>query len=287
MSSGAPIASASVASARVLELIAAGGVFVLTGAGVSTESGIPDYRDEQGEWKQRPPIQFREFTLSAARRQRYWARSVLGWARMREARPNAAHHSLARFEALGLVSALVTQNVDGLHQAAGARNVVDLHGRIDQVVCLDCGRRSPREALQARLAELNPGWLARASQLAPDGDADPGDADTRDFRVAPCAECDGVLKPDVVFFGEHVPPERVKRAFDALGDARSLLVVGSSLMVFSGYRFARAAAQRGLDIAIVNRGRTRGDELASAKVEASAGEFLPELERGLGDPTGA
>jgi len=265
----------------VLELVAAGDVFVLTGAGVSTESGIPDYRDEQGAWKLRPPIQYKEFTFSAARRQRYWSRSALGWARMSSARPNPAHRALASLEGLGLLPLLVTQNVDGLHQAAGARNVVDLHGRLDQVVCLDCGQRSPRQALQARLANLNPGWLSRAASVAPDGDADPGDADARDFRVPSCEACGGVLKPDVVFFGEHVPPERVKRAFDALSRARSLLVVGSSLMVFSGYRFARAAAQKKLPIAIVNRGRTRADELATVKVEESAGEFLPALQRAL------
>ncbi|HWA74192.1 MAG TPA: NAD-dependent protein deacetylase [Polyangiaceae bacterium] len=280
-SSSAASAPGSASLLRLLELVSAGGVFVLTGAGVSTESGIPDYRDEQGAWKLRPPIQYKEFTHSAARRQRYWSRSVLGWARMRSARPNPAHQTLASLEAHGLLALLVTQNVDGLHQAAGARNVVDLHGRIDQVVCLDCGRRSPREALQQRLADLNPGSLTRAASIAPDGDADPGDADTRDFRVAACEHCGGVLKPDVVFFGEHVPAERVKRAFEALEGARSLLVVGSSLMVFSGYRFARAAAQKQLPIGIVNRGRTRADELSTVKIEASAGEFLPELERAL------
>jgi NAD-dependent SIR2 family protein deacetylase len=281
MSSSVASASASAELSRVLELVSVGGVFVLTGAGVSTESGIPDYRDEQGAWKLRPPIQYKEFTQSEARRQRYWSRSVLGWARMRSARPNPAHQALASLEARGLLTLLVTQNVDGLHQAAGTRNVVDLHGRIDQVVCLACGRRSSREGLQARLAALNPNWLTPAASIAPDGDADPGDADARGFRVADCEECGGVLKPDVVFFGEHVPADRVKRAFDALAQARSLLVVGSSLMVFSGYRFARAAAQKKLAIAIVNRGRTRADELSMAKVEASAGEFLPEVERAL------
>jgi len=282
MSSSADLASSPEAFAGLLELIRAGGVFVLTGAGVSTESGIPDYRDEQGEWKHRPPIQYREFTGSEARRQRYWARSVLGWPRLRAARPNPAHLALAELEKRGLLSLLVTQNVDGLHQAAGARDVVDLHGRIDQVVCLGCGERSSRESLQAKLSELNPHWVQRAAFAAPDGDADPGEADLGSFRVWPCSVCGGVLKPDVVFFGEHVPAARVARAFAALETARTLLVVGSSLMVFSGYRFVRRAAEQKLAIAIVNRGRTRGDPLATLKLEASAGDLLPRLEQALG-----
>jgi NAD-dependent SIR2 family protein deacetylase len=277
MSSSPESAPPPEAFAGLLELIRAGGVFVLTGAGVSTESGIPDYRDEQGEWKHRPPIQYREFIGSEARRQRYWARSVLGWPRLRAARSNPAHLALAELEKRGLSSLLVTQNVDGLHQAAGSQNVVDLHGRIDQIVCMGCGERSSRESLQARLSELNPEWVQRAALTAPDGDADPGDADLESFRVAACSNCGGVLKPDVVFFGEHVPAERVARAFRALESARTLLVVGSSLMVFSGYRFVRKAAERKLAIAIVNRGRTRGDPLATLKLEASAGQLLPRF----------
>jgi NAD-dependent SIR2 family protein deacetylase len=268
-------------SSELRELLARGQVMVLTGAGVSTESGIPDYRDERGEWKHDPPMQYRDFVGSEARRRRYWARSLLGWTRIRAARPNPAHAALAELEARGFVSLLVTQNVDGLHQSAGARNVVDLHGRLDRVVCLGCGHVSPRQTLQVRLAELNPEWAQRYAREAPDGDADPGDADYESFRVAPCELCGGVLKPDVVFFGEHVPAERVARAMAALSEARLLLIVGSSLMVFSGYRFARAAAQRQLPIAIVNRGRTRGDELALLKVEGDAGEQLSQLARAL------
>jgi NAD-dependent SIR2 family protein deacetylase len=177
---------------------------------------------------------------------------------------------------------LVTQNVDGLHQAAGAQNVLDLHGRIDRVVCLSCGERSARESLQAALVALNPGWLQRAAQIAPDGDADVADADVRDFRVSPCSACGGVLKPDVVFFGEHVPAERVARALSAIERARVLLVVGSSLMVFSGYRFLRAAVQRNIAIAVINRGSTRGEELATIKLDGNAGEVLPRLEAALG-----
>jgi NAD-dependent SIR2 family protein deacetylase len=282
MSSSLDLAPVPGAFARLLELVQAGDVFVLTGAGVSTESGIPDYRDDQGEWKHRPPIQYREFTASEARRQRYWARSMLGWPRMRSARPNPAHLALAEVQKQGLAPLLVTQNVDGLHQAAGAPEVVDLHGRIDQVVCLGCGERSSRERLQERLTELNPHWALRTALTAPDGDADPGEADLDTFRVAPCLTCEGVLKPDVVFFGEHVPAARVVRAFDALDSARTLLVVGSSLMVFSGYRFVRRATERKLAIAIVNRGRTRGDPLSTIKLEASAGELLPRLTQALG-----
>lgn len=282
MSSNSPFAPSPEAFARLVELIARGEVFVLTGAGVSTESGIPDYRDEQGEWKNRPPIQYREFTGSEARRQRYWARSLLGWPRLQNARPNPAHLALSQLEQRGLVSLLVTQNVDGLHQAAGSQAIVDLHGRIDQVVCLSCGERSSRERLQARLRELNPSWVERAALIAPDGDADPGEADLSSFRVAACENCGGILKPDVVFFGEHVPAERVARAFAALETARTLLVVGSSLMVFSGYRFVRAAVQREIAIAIVNRGRTRGDPLATLKVDGSVGELLPRVASALG-----
>lgn len=254
---------------------------VLTGAGVSTRSGIPDYRDERGEWKHSPPMQYREFVGSEGRRRRYWARSLLGWSRIRAARPNLAHTALAGLEARGLVSLLVTQNVDGLHQASGARNVVDLHGRLDRVVCLDCGQVSSREDLQTRLAALNPDWPQRFALVAPDGDSEPAQANYETFRVAPCAQCGGVLKPDVVFFGEHVPAARVAQAMEALSAARLLLIVGSSLMVFSGYRFARAAVQRELPIAIVNRGRTRGDELAAFKLEGDAGDLLAELALGL------
>ena len=263
------------------ELLARGGVFVLTGAGVSTESGIPDYRDEQGEWKRSPPMNFREFTGSEAARRRYWARSVLGFAPLRGAQPNAAHRALAACEERGLTSAMVTQNVDGLHQAAGASRVIDLHGRIDQVVCLGCRRSSPRAALQSELVELNPDWVGREATTAPDGDADPGESDYSGFRVPNCGECGGVLKPDVVFFGENVPKDRVERAMAALQAARALLVVGSSLMVFSGYRFVRAAAQRAIPIAVVNRGRTRADDVASLKIDGSAGRVLSDAVGGL------
>jgi NAD-dependent SIR2 family protein deacetylase len=261
---------------RLAKLIAEGGVLVLTGAGVSTESGIPDYRDELGQWKRSPPMQYREFVGSDARRRRYWSRSLLGFKVLGHARPNAAHRLLADWERRGFISGVVTQNVDGLHQAAGAQNVIDLHGRIDRVVCLACNERSSRSALQRELEVENPEWAALAGVIAPDGDADPGGADDSAFRVVAC-RCGGLLKPDVVCFGENVPKERVESAFAALEAAKSLLVVGTSLMVFSGYRFARAAARLGLPIAVVNRGHTRADAHASVKLEGEAGKRLSDV----------
>ncbi len=261
---------------RLSALLERGGTLVLTGAGVSTESGIPDYRDERGNWKRSPPIQLREFTGSEASRRRYWARSLLGFRVLGEARPNRAHRALADLERQGRISGIVTQNVDGLHQAAGARNVVDLHGRIDQVTCLSCGERTPRAALQEQLARLNPGWTALPARIAPDGDADPGELDTSGFRVPDCA-CGGMLKPDVVFFGENVPKARVESAMAALERAAALLVVGSSLMVFSGYRFVRAAERLGIPVAVVNRGHTRADGVAEIKVEGDAASALDQL----------
>ena len=261
------------AEERLAALVSRGDVLVLTGAGVSTESGIPDYRDERGDWKRSPPMQYREFVGSEARRRRYWARSLLGFKVLRGARPNDAHTVLADWERRGLLAGIVTQNVDGLHQAAGADNVIDLHGRIDRVVCLTCKAPSSRVALQRELEAENPEWARRAGVIAPDGDADPGGADDSEFRVVGCA-CGGMLKPDVVFFGENVPRERTERAMAAVESARSLLVVGSSLMVFSGYRFARAASRLGRPIAIVNRGQTRADDAAVVKVEGEAGSVL-------------
>lgn len=268
------------AEQRLAALVAPGGVVVLTGAGVSTASGIPDYRDERGAWKRPQPMQFREFAGSETARQRYWARSFLGFGVLGAARPNAAHRVLAEWSARGLVTAIVTQNVDGLHQAAGSERVIDLHGRIDRVVCLACGRASARSALQRELARLNPHWTARPAVIAPDGDADPGHTDYANFHVPPCG-CGGVLKPDVVFFGENVPKERVERAMLALESARLLLIVGSSLMVFSGYRFVRAADRLGLPIAVLNRGHTRADASARFKLDGDAGQALSAVARFL------
>jgi NAD-dependent SIR2 family protein deacetylase len=241
-------------------------LFVLTGAGCSTESGIPDYRDAGGEWKRPPPIMFQEFVGNERARKRYWARSLAGFRRLRCARPNEAHHSLAVLEKRGQVAQLVTQNVDGLHQAAGSEQVIDLHGRIDTVLCLGCGRRSSREQLQLELERRNPAFAALEAVEAPDGDADLEDVAFETFDVPVCDGCGGLLKPDVVFFGEGVPRERVHRAMDAIERSDAMLVVGSSLMVYSGYRFVRAMADTGKPIAAINLGRTRADDLITLKV---------------------
>lgn len=257
--------------------LAAGDVFVLTGAGVSTDSGIPDYRDEHGAWKGRAPIQYREFVGSDATRRRYWARSLIGYPFMAAAEPNAAHRALHAIEARGALSCLVTQNVDGLHRRAGSHSVVDLHGRLDQVRCLDCGTISERSALQSELLARNPSFAGSVASMKPDGDAELANADYGQFEIVPCEVCGGMLKPHVVFFGENVPAERVSEAMSALERSKLLLVVGSSLMVFSGFRFARAAQRFGVPIAILNRGVTRADELATLKVEGSVASILSEL----------
>jgi len=241
-------------------------LFVLTGAGCSTDSGIPDYRDAAGEWKRRPPIMFQAFVADERARKRYWARSLAGFRRMRTARPNEAHHSLASLERRGRIVQLVTQNVDGLHQAAGSQNVIDLHGRIDTVRCMGCGRRSSREQLQLELERRNPEFAALDAVEAPDGDADLDNVAFETFDVPACDSCGGLLKPDVVFFGEGVPAGRVHRAMTALECSDAMLVVGSSLMVYSGYRFVRAMADAGKPIAAINLGRTRADDLLALKV---------------------
>ncbi|GAA5072884.1 NAD-dependent protein deacetylase [Lysobacter panacisoli] len=249
-------------------------VFVLTGAGASTESGIPDYRDADGQWKRSPPVTYQAFTGDARVNARYWARSFIGWPRIAQAQPNAVHRALATWEPAGRLSALLTQNVDGLHQRAGSREVIDLHGRLDGVVCLGCGEHSARADLQERLTSMNPDWAGLDARTAPDGDADLDGHDFTTFRVAACVQCGGMLKPDVVFFGENVPRVRSQQAFAALQASDALLVIGSSLMVYSGFRFARMASEAGLPVAILNRGRTRADELAQLKIEADAGETL-------------
>jgi NAD-dependent SIR2 family protein deacetylase len=213
-------------------------------------------------------------------RRRYWARSLVGWRRFGRALPNATHHALAQLERRGQIELLLTQNVDGLHQQAGSRQVVDLHGRLDTVRCMGCERRSPRHALQQALLERNPAWAVLDAMDAPDGDADLDGQDFSRFDVPPCPHCGGILKPDVVFFGENVPRERVVTAMQALEAADAMLVVGSSLMVFSGYRFAHAAAKAGKPVAAVNLGRTRADALLSLKVERSCAEALAFLQSG-------
>ncbi|MDQ4084194.1 MAG: NAD-dependent protein deacetylase [Actinomycetota bacterium] len=263
-----------VALLRARELLAEPGVVVLTGAGVSTDSGIPDYRGPGSP--RRTPMTFGEFASGTQAQQRYWARSHLGWQRMRSAEPNAGHHALAGMERQGRVSAVITQNVDGLHQRAGSRVVVDLHGRIAEVVCLACRDRSSRAELHRRLSDLNPGFGADVEAGSnPDGDVEL--ADVSGFRPAGCRRCDGPLKPDVVFFGENVPRERVERCFALVDRARALLVAGSSLSVLSGLRFVRHAHRAGIPVVIVNRGTTRGDELATVKVDAGCSQTLARL----------
>ncbi|WP_133478653.1 NAD-dependent protein deacetylase [Cognatilysobacter segetis] len=250
-------------------------VFVLTGAGCSTASGIADYRDASGAWKRRPPVTLQAFTQEPATRRRYWARAFAGWPRFSQAVPNAAHHALAQWEARGGPSMLLTQNVDGLHQRAGQQGVVDLHGRLDTVRCLDCGDLTPRDEMQARLADANPGRIDTVASFAPDGDADLERDDFDDYVVPPCRRCGGMLKPDVVFFGENVPRPRVDAAVQALQASDALLVVGSSLMVYSGYRFARMAHEAGRPIALLTRGATRADDLADLALRADCTAVLP------------
>ena len=252
-------------------------LFVLTGAGCSTDSGIPDYRDANGDWKRRQPVRYQEFVGSERTRQRYWARSLLGWPAFARARPNAAHAALARLEAAGFVHQTVTQNVDGLHQRAGSRRVIDLHGRLDAVTCLECRYRGSREAFQHALAANNPAFAKLAAMLGPDGDADLEDADFSGFRVPCCPSCGGMLKPAVVFFGEPVPKPRVERACQRLAEADALLVIGSSLTVFSGYRFCKLAIAQGQPIAALNLGRTRADDELTLKVALPCGGALSGL----------
>jgi NAD-dependent SIR2 family protein deacetylase len=254
---------------------------VLTGAGVSTESGIPDYRDRMGAWKRSPPMSYQEFIGSHAARQRYWARALVGWRLFHGVEPNRAHHALAKMEQAGAVHTLITQNVDGLHQRAGSRNVLDLHGGIDQVECLDCKRTSAREGMQAELARRNPAWTALHAEMAPDGDALLEQVDFASFQLPWCEHCAGPLKPAVVFFGENVPQARVASAYEAVRGADLLLVAGSSLMVMSGHRFVREARSRATPIAVINIGRTRADGEVAIKVEASCGDALQWLAAAL------
>lgn len=247
-------------------------LFVLTGAGCSTDSGIPDYRDRDGQWKRPPPVNYSAFMHEPATRQRYWARSLVGWRRFGSALPNPTHHALAQLERRGQVELLVTQNVDRLHQRAGSKQVLDLHGRLDEVRCMSCGWRLAREAFQQMLVASNPAWAQLDAADAPDGDADLEGHDFAQFDIPSCPRCGGIVKPDVVFFGEAVPRERVEAATRAWQAADAVLVVGSSLMVYSGYRFVDAAARAGKPVAAVTLGRTRADALLTLKVDASCHE---------------
>lgn len=252
-------------------------LFILTGAGCSTDSGIPDYRDQMGGWKRRPPITLQVFMGDPVARSRYWARSMIGWRSFGHAQPNGAHVALASLEQHGNVGLLVTQNVDGLHQAAGSTRVLDLHGRLDRVRCMGCDLKYPRHEVQRELERLNPDWQHLAATEAPDGDADLEGLDFSRFLAPLCPSCGELLKPDVVFFGETVPWERIDQALAGLESADGMLVVGSSLMVHSGYRYAQTAARLGIPIAAVNLGRTRADDLLTLKVADSCALALGSL----------
>ncbi|MFF4753683.1 NAD-dependent protein deacetylase [Streptomyces sp. NPDC002514] len=268
----------------VADALGAGGVLVLSGAGISTESGIPDYRGEGGSLSRHSPMTYQDFTADAQARRRYWARSHLGWRTFGRARPNAGHRTVAAFGRHGLLSGVITQNVDGLHQAAGSEDVVELHGSLDRVVCLSCGAFSPRRELARRLAEANADFAPVAAGLNPDGDADLTDEQVGDFRVMPCALCGGILKPDVVFFGEAVPPGSVEHCRRLVREAASLLVLGSSLTVMSGLRFVRQADQAGKPVLIVNQGPTRGDRHAATRIALPLGAALTTVADRLGIP---
>ncbi|WP_310964766.1 NAD-dependent protein deacetylase [Nocardioides terrisoli] len=269
------VPSADAGLAEALDLLASRRYVVLTGAGISTDSGIPDYRGPRpvGAAPVRMPMTYQEFVASPENRQRYWARAHLGWSRMGSARPNAGHHALATLDP----DLVVTQNVDGLHERAGQRSLVALHGRISDVVCLDCRQVTSRVAVQEAMTEANPGWIERHRGVAARPDGDVLLEQTAGFVVPSCTQCGGPLKPDVVFFGENVPKQRVLRCQQAVESAEALLVVGSSLTVMSGFRFVRQAHRAGRPVVIVNRGQTRGDALATVKLELGCSEFLEAL----------
>jgi NAD-dependent SIR2 family protein deacetylase len=266
----------------LVDVVAAGGVLILSGAGLSTESGIPDYRGPTGLARRATPMTYQTFTGSAGARRRYWARSYIGWRHIARAAPNQGHRAVAELGRLGLLAGIITQNVDGLHQAAGASGVTELHGSLHRVTCLSCGQRTPRTDLDRRLAEANAGWDEAAALINPDGDAVLDDAATETFRVVDCRACRGVLKPDVVFFGENVPPERARACYAMVERASSLVVLGSSLTVMSGLRYVRHAAKLQLPVMIVNQGSTRGDAHATATLDAPLGQVLTALVARIG-----
>lgn len=270
----------------IADALSTGGVLVLSGAGISTESGIPDYRGEGGSLSRHTPMTYQDFTAGAQARRRYWARSHLGWRTFGRARPNAGHRAVAAFGQQGLLSGVITQNVDGLHQAAGSEGIVELHGSLDRVVCLSCGTFTSRREVARRLEEANAGFEPVAAAINPDGDADLTDEQVGDFRTVSCTVCEGVLKPDVVFFGEAVPPLRVEHCRELVRGATSLLVLGSSLTVMSGLRFVRQAAQAGKPVLIVNRDPTRGDRHAVTRIALPLGTALSAVAGQVGTPLG-
>lgn len=264
-----------------VQLMAEGKVMMLSGAGLSTESGIPDYRGPTGSARRGTPMTYEEFTRTVSSRRRYWARSHVGWKVVAQARPNSGHYAVAALERAGWLSGIVTQNIDGLHQAAGATSVVELHGNLSIVMCLGCGVRTTRSELDDRLRRANPNWGGALGIANPDGDATIDEEAVTSFEIVACRDCGGMLKPDVVFFGESVPKERVKDSFALLESSAALLVVGSSLTVMSGYRFVMRATEIGIPILIINQGPARGDGLATICIDAPLGKALPELTRHL------
>jgi NAD-dependent SIR2 family protein deacetylase len=272
---------------EVVRRVAAGNVLVLSGAGLSTESGIPDYRGPTGRARPGTPMTIQQFRATERARQRYWARSFLGWGLIGNAEPNSGHRVVAALERAGLVTDVITQNVDELHQRAGSQRVVDLHGVLSRVVCLDCGQLSPRDELGDRLHEANRDWRRRhfdstVGAAKPDGDYDLDDAAVEEFVALGCVGCGGPLKPDVVFFGENVHPERVAYCYERVEASDFVLVLGSSLTVASGFRFVRRAIKVSVPVAIINQGVTRGDPYAQYKIDAPLGDTLGELARRLG-----
>jgi len=266
---------------RLADLVGDGGVLVLSGAGLSTESGIPDYRGPSGLARRATPMTLQTFRSGPAARQRYWARSHVGWQSIARAEPNDGHLAVTRLQSSGLLAGIVTQNVDGLHQAAGGLDVLELHGSLGRVICLDCLELTPRVDLHRRLLAANRGWQAAATRVNPDGDVELSEDAVARFRVVDCGRCGGLLKPHVVFFGENVPRDRVDQAFALVEGAGCLVVLGSSLTVMSGYRFVLRAAKLGVPVAIVNDGVTRGDAQATLKVDGRLGSVLPQLAEAL------
>ena len=247
---------------------------VLTGAGVSAASGVPTYRNSDGVWQRKQPVTHQEFMADRSARQRFWSRNMVGWRFMVDAQPNVAHQALVKLQQLGVVSCLVTQNVDGLHQRAGSRTAIDLHGRVDRVSCMACGLKYPRASLQTWLEERNPEYSSLVGGIAPDGDADIDHLDYSDMQVPDCEHCGGILKPDAVFYGGSIPKDRLLLAEQKLQQASGLVVAGSSLMTYSGYRFCLWAQQQDKPIVLLNEGKTRADELATLKVGGCCGEVL-------------
>lgn len=296
MTRGFPFQSANCIASQsndaLKEFLRKGSILALTGAGISTDSGIPDYRGPETIKKRRKPIQHMEFIRSEAARKRYWARSSFGWPRIRNAEPNSAHLALARLERSGTLIGCITQNVDRLHLKAGSHNVLEIHGSLYEVVCLDCGKKESRASVQKRILELNSAWFSKfrresrwrnsdgetEPENAPDGDAELSAGEAAEFFTPFCKWCGGILKPDVVFFGDSVPKPKVTRAWEMFGETRSLLVLGSSLTVYSGFRFVDRAVKEGKPVAIINDGQTRGDPVATIKINARLSElFQSEL----------